>query len=127
MTKAAVSNFSFTRQLRLTTKAGFTAVFNERLKISQGWFLAIYKSNQQPHPRLGVIISKRIVKKATSRNYLKRIIREGFRLNQKHLAGLDIVVMAQAGLRLEDKAKLQKDLGSLWLRLIACCQNACSS
>lgn len=127
MTQAVASNFRFTRSLRLTTKADFTAVFNERSKLSQGWFLALYKRNQLSCPRLGVVVSKRIVRKATSRNYLKRIIREGFRHQQEQLAGLDIVVMVRAGISLLDKPKLHKELDSLWQRLIVRCQSVSSS
>lgn len=110
-------NHCFSRVYRLTTKADYTAVFNERLKINQGCFLVLYKYNDKTYPRLGVIISKRIVKKATARNYLKRIIREGFRVRKLELKGLDLVVMLRPGYKLTDKIKLQKELDSLWKRL----------
>lgn len=109
--------FSFSRTYRLTSKAAFKAVFDERLKVSQVGFLALYKKNHLNYPRLGMAISKRIVKKASSRNYLKRLIREGFRARKEALQGLDLVILAREGCRLNNKANLQKELESLWQRL----------
>jgi ribonuclease P protein component len=107
----------FSPTYRLTTKADYTAVFNERLKISQTWFLALYKKNNKAYPRIGIIVSKRVVKKASSRNRLKRLIREGFRTRKAALQGLDLVILAREGCKIVDNVKLQKELDSLWQRL----------
>ena len=110
--------FSFSRTYRLTTKADYAAVFDEKqLKVSQGWFLALYIKNQKAYPRLGIIVSKRIVRKASSRNYLKRIIREGFRVRKTAMEAIDLVIMTRKGCKLENKVKLQQELDTLWQRL----------
>ena len=49
-------------------------------------------------PRLGLIISKKSIKRAVDRNRVKRITRESFRLCQSRLRGLDVVIMSRAGL-----------------------------
>ncbi len=41
---------------------------------------------------MAVIVSKKTARLATARNYIKRVAREVFRLQQHDLAGLDIVV-----------------------------------
>lgn len=51
-----------------------------------------YINNKLNHSRLGIIVSKKNHKKATVRNYLKRIVRELFRLNQNYLPNIDIIV-----------------------------------
>lgn len=51
------------------------------------------KLNGLGYARLGLAITKKAVPNATSRNQIKRIIRERFRLNQELLSGLDIVVL----------------------------------
>lgn len=109
--------YRFSKKNRLTTKAEYTEVFDSGLKVSLGWFLALYKKNEKALSRIGIIVSKRIVKKATSRNYLKRMIREGFRVRQPKIKGLDIVIMARKGCKVENKAKLQKELDTLWQQL----------
>ena len=47
------------------------------------------------HPRLGLIVSKKVSKKAVERNKLKRRLREIFRLNQNSLDSFDIVIIAK--------------------------------
>lgn len=42
--------------------------------------------------RLGVVVSKKVVKKATERNRIKRITREAFRLGEFGNSSLDIVI-----------------------------------
>lgn len=106
----------FSRIYRLTAKAEYAAVFNARQKISHGWFLAQYKNNDKTYPRLGIIVSKRVINKAPARNYLKRIIREGFRRRKESLKGLDLVIMLRQGCQM-NKKKLLKELDSLWERL----------
>ena len=49
-------------------------------------------------PRLGLIISKKSIKRAVDRNRVKRTTRESFRLCQRRLSGLDVVIMSRAGL-----------------------------
>jgi len=53
--------------------------------------------NQLKHPRLGLVVRKKFIKKAVDRNQFKRIVRETFRLHQHDLPDIDIVVMNRAG------------------------------
>jgi len=110
----------FSRAYRLTTKADYTAVFQEQLKVSQGGLLALYKTNQRSYSRLGVIVSKSIVRKATARNRLKRTFRECFRLRKHEIEGFDLVILVRKGCPV-DQTKLSKELNTLWQRLTACC------
>jgi ribonuclease P protein component len=46
--------------------------------------------------RLGLIIPRRVVRRAVDRNRLRRVLREWFRLNQQQLGGRDILVRLTA-------------------------------
>lgn len=47
--------------------------------------------SSQDTARLGLIIPKRLAAKAVTRNTIKRVIREAFRLQRPHLASKDLV------------------------------------
>lgn len=55
------------------------------------------KPNQLDHPRLAVIVGKKTVALASSRNYIKRVLREIFRLHQDRFGAWDIVILARKG------------------------------
>lgn len=44
-----------------------------------------------------VVVGKKTVRLATARNYIKRVSREVFRLQQHQLAGLDMVIRVRKG------------------------------
>lgn len=47
--------------------------------------------------RLGLLVTRRHAARANVRNYIKRCIREAFRLEQHHLGALDILVRPPFG------------------------------
>lgn len=116
------NQYCFPRQRRLLKKADFQTVFDCPYKVSQQGLLALFRVNHQPVSRLGVIIGKRIVKKAVTRNQFKRIIRESFRHHQNILQNLDIIVIAKSSNQL-DKIILRKGIDKLWVKLIQHYQN----
>lgn len=67
---------------------------------------------------MGLILSKRIIPLAVTRNRVKRLLRESFRRHQQELAGLDIIILARKGLGDLDNKAISKDLTSLWEKLI---------
>jgi ribonuclease P protein component len=70
----------------------------------------VYRKNQVVRNRLGITVSKK-VGKAVTRNKIKRIIRETFRLNRDHLPEqLDINVIARPKAGMLEPAALRKHL-----------------
>jgi ribonuclease P protein component len=51
-----------------------------------------YMPNTLDHMRIGIVVSKKMVRHAVARNYIKRVIRELFRLNCQSLHAVDMVV-----------------------------------
>ena len=73
----------------------FSSVFNLRKRIASQHLVVRYKTNEHNRPRLGLIVGKKTAKLAVWRNYMKRVLRELFRLNQYRLPVLDLVIQVQ--------------------------------
>lgn len=110
---------SFPRNDRLVTKAEFDSLFKNASKMSQKSLVVLYKPNQVKHARLGVIIGKRVAKKAVFRNQFKRVMRESFRHYKERLSAFDIVIIARAHNDTFDKQKLREGIDQLWKKLQA--------
>lgn len=82
------------RILRKTDE--FSSVFRFK-RVLRGPCVEIYVlPNVLGHPRLGMAVPRRVVRLATGRNRLKRLMREMFRLHQHDLPGLDMVARVRA-------------------------------
>jgi ribonuclease P protein component len=65
-------------------------------------------------------ISKKTVKSAVSRNRIKRIIKESFRLSEIVINGYDLVVMAQKKLESTNGKLMRKSLELHWRKIQTC-------
>ncbi len=83
----------YTSLHRLKKADEFSSVFIFR-KIKSGKYIKIYfKPNSDiMHSRLGLIVSKKIHKKSNKRFYMKRVLRELFRINQPYWDNYDIII-----------------------------------
>jgi ribonuclease P protein component len=107
----------FTKQHRLLKPADFRAVFaNARWKSACEHFvlLAIPSATGS---RLGLVIAKKHVKRATDRNRLKRVSRECFRQRAAASPALDVVLVARRGMDTLDNPALSSILQRQWQRL----------
>ena len=85
----------FNKRARLIKAEEYTRVFNKAHRSRDQYFTVLARSKENGQARLGLAVSKKKAKKAVSRNRLKRIIRESFRLSQDIIVSADYVVMAQ--------------------------------
>ncbi|CAM3494295.1 ribonuclease P protein component [Parendozoicomonas haliclonae] len=109
--------FGFSRDLRLLKASEFKRVFDKaEVKVSDQNILILARRNDLDISRLGLVIAKKNVKTAVSRNRIKRVIRETFRHSQNSLKGLDYVVLARKGLGELDNRQLHSLLNKQWLR-----------
>src|SRR5690554_7460472 len=79
--------------------------------------MALAVPNELGHPRLGLVVSKKNLRRAVDRNRLKRLARESIRLQQHQLPALDIVLLARRGVGELDNATLHRQLHGMWRRL----------
>lgn len=109
---------SFPRYHRLVAKAEFDSLFNNASKVSQKHLVVLFKPNKTRYARLGIIVGKRVAKKAVTRNQFKRVMRESFRHYQQKLSGVDIVVIARQSFDKLGKQKLREGIDQLWQKLL---------
>jgi ribonuclease P protein component len=104
----------FPRRQRLIDSRDFQRVLRGR-KISRkhGQCRLYGMPNDIDIPRLGLIISKRSVRKAVRRNRLKRIVRESFRLHAHLMPPLDLVIQLTGD---PMDGELRSILADLWPR-----------
>ncbi len=76
------------------------------------------RPNDREYARLGVIVAKRMIRRAVHRNVIRRLIRESFRLNQGLIAGLDVVVLIRCSLSRKQKQALKECLKQQWHELV---------
>jgi len=114
-------SFSFSQQLRLKKPAEYKNVFANPVKSSDTYFTLLATRNDFDHPRLGLAIAKKSIKKAVHRNMIKRTVRENFRIKQQSLGGIDIVVLARKEAIDAPAELLRKSLEKHWLRLVSRC------
>ena len=108
------SSGGFPRSSRLLKAAEFRRVFQRPSKSADRYFTLLARSSSLDHPRLGLAISKKHIKRAVDRNRIKRIVRESFRLHQADLPALDFVVMAKGGAQKLSNAVLFDALARHW-------------
>lgn len=108
----------FPPALRLLKPAEFQAVFdNASFKVGESQFLLLVRHSGLGHPRLGLVIAKKKVKRAVDRNRIKRVVRDSFRRHQTVLPPLDVIFMARQDLGTIPGATLRAGLEQAWQRL----------
>ena len=80
----------FARVRRIVKTDEFSSVFRLRPAQKSAHFVLYTRSNELPHARLGVVVAKRFAPRAVTRNTIKRVTRELFRVTQ--LPAMDCIV-----------------------------------
>lgn len=112
--------FRFCRTQRLLKTDDFSSVFRLRQSRTQRWFQVYVRPNGGQPARLGLVVGKRTAKRAVARNYIKRTVREVFRLQQPALDGVDFVVRARECFGRKEGHEARKALAGLFAKLARC-------
>lgn len=114
------SDLRFQRCHRLLSTAEFQPLFDQPdFRVGGANLLILARRQDQPFPRLGLVVAKRRIRHAVQRNLVKRLCRESFRQRRAELTGLDLVILVKATLPRPDARVLRAELERLWDKLLA--------
>jgi ribonuclease P protein component len=85
---------TFARRYRLTKTDEFSSVFGFRRAIRGKLLMLHYQLRPEGNTdaRLGIVVAKKLLKRAVDRNRVKRVVREQFRLRRVSLPNVDLIV-----------------------------------
>ncbi len=109
--------FRLPKQAKLVKTDDFSSVFNLRKRIANKHLVMRYSPNGNTSARLGLIVAKKTAKGAVQRNYMRRVLRELFRLNQHQLPALDVVIQVQKVFKKPDFFEIKQEFDALCKKL----------
>jgi ribonuclease P protein component len=80
----------YARARRILKADDFSSAFHLRPAYKTAHFVLYARGNQLPHARLGIVAAKRLAPRAVTRNTIKRVTRELFRVTP--LPAIDCIV-----------------------------------
>lgn len=110
--------YRFLSDWRVRTTVAFQHVYSKRKRLSGRYYLLYYLDNDIGHSRLGVVASKRSVKKAVIRNRVRRIVKEAFRKQKNKLPSFDLIFIAKVCVSEASNRELYKCINRLLEQLV---------
>ncbi|AKU14623.1 ribonuclease P protein component [Azoarcus sp. CIB] len=107
----------FLSAYRLRKTDEYSSVFAFRRAIKGRFFVVHYRPNELGTARVGVVVAKKLAKRANVRNLVKRIVREQFRKIRVSLPHHDLIVRLHAPVRDATRAMINEDIAQLFARL----------
>ena len=102
---------SLPRSARISASADFRAVFDSGPGFPARTLVLWFKKKEGARLRLGVVASKRTLRRAVDRSRAKRLLREAFRLNRHRFqGGADVVLLARGRIRSARCPDVERDL-----------------
>jgi ribonuclease P protein component len=108
-----VPTLRFTKKAKLIKTDEFSSVFNFRKRIFANFLAFHYQSNNSDFPRLGLVIGKKVAKHAVDRNYMRRVLREFFRIQQHAINPMDLVIRVQKKFEKKDFTQIKQEFETL--------------
>lgn len=104
----------FPKSCRLLDSKAFEHVFGKPdFRVSNKYFLILGCWTDKDNARLGIIVAKKNITKATQRNRIKRLVREAFRTRRSAMMAVDLVVLARKDLQFLERGDCQSHIHDL--------------
>lgn len=112
-----VQTYRLIKQAKMIKTDDFSSVFNFRKRFSLQYLAIHYQPNTLERPRLGLVLGKKTAKLAVSRNYMRRVLREFFRLNQHQICHVDLIIRVQKKFDKVDFFQIKQEFDTLITKL----------
>lgn len=112
-----VQTYRLVKQAKMIKTDDFSSVFNFRKRFSLQYLAMHYQPNTLERPRLGLVVGKKTAKLAVSRNYMRRVLREFFRLNQHQICHVDLIIRVQKKFNKVDFIQIKQEFDTLITKL----------
>ncbi len=101
----------------MLTARDYDSVFKRNTRVANRYWTVLGRVHNEGDARLGMAIAKKRAKHAVTRNRIKRVCRESFRLSGETLSGIDVVVMNRDAAASASRQELRSSLDELWVKL----------
>ncbi len=112
-----VQTYRLVKQAKMIKTDDFSSVFNFRKRFSLKYLVMHYQPNTLQCARLGLVVGKKTAKLAVNRNYMRRVLREFFRLNQHDICHVDLIIRVQKKFDKVDFIQIKQEFDSLIYKL----------
>lgn len=112
-----MSSLRFDKKAKLIKTDEFSSVFNFRKRIFATYIAIHYQPNTLDTARLGLVVGKKIAKSAVQRNYMRRVLRECFRLQRHDIPAVDLVIRVQKKFDQQHFSQLQQEFNEVIVKL----------
>jgi ribonuclease P protein component len=113
-------SYRYLKRQRLTKADEFSSVFSLRRTLHSHYFQVFIRPNGLSRARLGLVVAKSVARHAVRRNYMKRVIREYFRVHATEVDRFDIVVRVKQPFYRADGAVARQALQGIWKKIGKC-------
>lgn len=103
-------SFGFSKAKQIVKTDEISSVFSFNSRFTSEHFQVLVKPGTSECARMAVIVSKKTARFASARNYIKRVSREIFRLQQFRLDGLDLVIRIRKSFSRAEFAEIALEL-----------------
>ena len=101
---------------RLKLARDFRAVSRSQRSVKEGKLLLKAKASGKSNSRFGIVVAKRVAKKAVDRNRLRRLLGEALRAKKDCSLSYDVVLVALPGFSLLNVSEAKNIIEKLFLK-----------